>query len=212
MRFDPRGGDDGTPRRATPWDEIAWQLADATGVALMQDAARGAGAPGGDTIVRLFKLVDQPILILMDEVMSYISRYRAAGSGGQMVNFIHTLTEEARAHNNVVVAVAIPFSETEMTAEDWEDYRRLTKVLDRLGKPVLLSAEADIPEIIRRRLFEWNERALDAEGRVLLPRDAVETCQAYAGWVQEQRQSLPSWFPIDRASTCSRPPTPSTRR
>lgn len=199
MRFDPRGGDDGTPRRATPWDEIAWQLAGAPGVALMQDAARGSGAPGGDTIARLFRLVDQPILILMDEVMSYISRYRAAGSGGQMYNFIHTLTEEARAHNNVVVAVAIPFSETEMTAEDWEDYRRLTKVLDRLGKPVLLSAEADIPEIIRRRLFEWNERALDAEGRVLLPRDAVETCQAYAGWVQEHRQSLPSWFPIDRA-------------
>ena len=119
MRFDPHGGDDGTPRRETPWDEIAWQLAKAPGVALMQDPARGSGAPGGDTIGRLFKLVDQPILILMDEVMSYISRYRASGLGGQMYNFIHTLTEEARSHNNVVVAVSIPFSESEMTAEDW---------------------------------------------------------------------------------------------
>jgi len=200
MRFDPRGGDDGTPRRATPWEEIAWQLAGAEGVALMQDAARGSGAPGGDTIGRLFRLVDQPILILMDEVLSYISRYRASGLGGQMYNFIHTLSEEARAHNNVVVAVSIPVSEAEMTAEDWDDYRRLMKMLDRLAKPVLLSAEADIPEIIRRRLFEWDERAVDAEGRVLLPRDAIETCNAYAAWVQEHRQSLPGWFPIDRAA------------
>ncbi|HSN78644.1 MAG TPA: DUF499 domain-containing protein [Anaerolineae bacterium] len=200
MRFDPRGGDDGTPRRETPWEEIAWQLAGAPGVLLMQDAARGSGAPGGDTIGRLFKLVDRPVLVLMDEVMSYISRYRASGLGGQMYNFIHTLSEEARSHKDVVVAVSIPVSEAEMTAEDWDDYRRLMKMLDRLAKPVLLSAEADIPEIIRRRLFEWDERALDAEGRVLLPRDAVETCNAYAAWVQEHRSSLPSWFPIDRVA------------
>ena len=35
---------------------------------------------------------------------------------------------------------------------------------------------------------------------MLLPRDAIETCHAYADWVQEHRQSLPGWFPIDRAA------------
>ncbi len=199
MRFDPRGGDDGTPRRRTPWEEIAWQLAGAEGVALMADPTRGDGAPGGDTIGRLFQLAGGPVLILMDEVMSYISRYRASGLGGQMYNFIHTLTEEARGHNNVVVAIAVPFSEVEMTAEDWEDYRRLMKMLDRLAKPTLLSAEQDIPEIIRRRLFEWDERAIDAAGRVLLPAEALATCAAYGAWVQDHRALLPGWFPIDRA-------------
>ena len=46
-----------------------------------------------------------------------------------------------------------------MTAEDQADYERFKKMLDRLGKAVMMSAEAETSEIIRRRLFEWDSRA-----------------------------------------------------
>jgi hypothetical protein len=85
------------------------------------------------------------------------------------------------------------------TAEDQSDYERLKKLLDRLGKAVIMSAEAETSEIIRRRLFEWEGKAVDQDGRVLLDRDANQTCNEYADWVVEHRQQIPTWFPVDRA-------------
>lgn len=199
MRFDGRGGDDGTPLRKTPWGEIAWQLAGVEGYQIMAAFDEDGRAPGGDTITKLFSLVNQPILILMDELINYVSRYRKGGLGAQLYNFLFNLAEEARSHENVVVAVSIPMSEGEMTTEDVDDYRRFSKMLDRLGKAVIMSAEADTSEIIRRRLFEWDERAIDSQGRVILPKDAIATCQAYASWVHENRQQLPNWFSADNA-------------
>jgi RHS repeat-associated protein len=57
----------------------------------------------------------------------------------------------------------------EMNAEDEADFTRLKKMLDRLGKAVIMSAEAETSEIIRRRLFEWYG----------LPDDANKTVAEY---------------------------------
>lgn len=197
QRFDPRGGDDGTPLRRTPWGEVAWQLAGAAGYALVARFDADGIAPGGDTLERLLSLVNQPVLILLDEVMNYVSRYRATGLGSQLYNFLQNLSEEARAHQRVVLAVSLPASELEMTEEDIKDYRRFSKMLDRVGKAVLISAESETAEIIRRRLFEWDDRALTSAGRVMLSQEAEETCRAYAEWVTANKHQLPAWFPVD---------------
>src|SRR5205814_2082596 len=34
---------------------------------------------------------------------------------------------------------------------------------------------------------------------VLLPKDAIQTCNEYAEWANEHRQQIPSWFPVDHA-------------
>jgi hypothetical protein len=86
-----------------------------------------------------------------------------------------------------------------MSADDQSDYERFKKLLDRVGKAVIMSAETETSEIIRRRLFEWDERAVSQEGKVLLSRDALQTCSDYAAWVVEYRQQLPDWFPVDHA-------------
>lgn len=199
QKFDPRGGDDGTPLRKTPWGEIAWQLAGEPGFNLVADKDQSGEAPGGDTIAKLFKLVNQPILILMDELLNYISRYRKSGLGAQLYNFMQNLSEEARSHHEVVLAVSIPASEMEMSAEDQLDYERTRHLLNRLGKAIMLAAETETSEIIRRRLFEWDSRAVGQNGRVILSQDALAVCDAYAEWVVEHRQQLPNWFPIDHA-------------
>ena len=121
--------------------------------------------------------------------MNYVSRSRKSGLGGQLYNFLHNLSEVARSRDNVVLAVSIPASELEMTAEDQSDYERLKKLLDRLGKAVIMSVEAETAEIIRRRLFEWHG----------LPADASKTVGEYAEWMAAHRHQLPSWFPVDNA-------------
>lgn len=193
-----RGGSDGTPVRKTPWGEIAYQLAGERGLALVAEHEKQMIAPAGDVLRRLLP-EGRPCLILFDELMNYVSRNRKSGLSAQLYNFLQNLSELARGEDNVVLAVSIPASELEMTAEDQSDYDRLKKLLDRLGKAVIMSAEAETSEIIRRRLFEWDPRAVTPDGRVLLNRDAVQVCNEYADWVVAHRQQVPNWFPIDHA-------------
>jgi len=193
-----RGGEAGEPLRKTPWGEIAWQLGGEQGFALVAEHEKAKTAPGGEVIRQLFPK-DRPSLILLDELMNYVSRNRKSGLGTQLYHFLQNLSEVARGLDGVVLAVSIPGSEMEMTAEDQSDYERFKKMLDRLGKAIVMSAEAEASEIIRRRLFEWDERAINSEGKVLLPKEAIETCNEYGDWVVDHRQQLPNWFPLDGA-------------
>jgi hypothetical protein len=183
-----RGGADGTPNRRTPWGEIAFQLGGAEGFRLVEEHDKSLTAPGGDVIERMLP-AGTPVLLLLDELMNYVSRSRKSGLAAQLYNFLHNLSEVTRARDNVVLVVSIPASELEMTAEDQSDFERFKKLLDRLGKAVIMSAEAETSEIIRRRLFEWNG----------LPKEAIETVEEYEAWLQANKQQLPSWFPVENA-------------
>ncbi len=193
-----RGGDDGTPLRKTPWGEIAFQLGGEPAFALVAEHEKQMQAPAGDVIRKLFPK-DKPCLILLDELMNYVSRNRKSGLSTQLYDFLQNLSETARGQDNVIVAVSIPASELEMTAEDRSDYQRYKKLLDRLGKAVIMAAEAETSEIIRRRLFEWDAQATSPDGKVLLSRDALQACNEYAEWIIAHRQQIPNWFPIDNA-------------
>jgi hypothetical protein len=199
--FDPivgRGGTDGTPARKTPWGEIAFQIGGEKALAILADHEKQAIAPGGD-VIRTFLPKDQPILILMDELMNFVSRSRKSGMAAQLYSFLHNLSEEARGRDNMVLAVSIPASELEMSADDHSDYERFKKLLDRVGKAVIMSAESETSEIIRRRLFEWEENAVTSDGRVLLNRDAIGSCNEFGDWVKDHRQQVPEQFPFDSA-------------
>jgi hypothetical protein len=186
--FQGRGGDDGTPHRRTPWGEIAFQLGGAEALKLLAQHDAEGVSPGGDVIEKLLS-TSRPTLILLDELMNYINRSRKSGLAGQFYTFLHNLSEVARSRDNVVLAVSIPASELEMTVEDHEDFKRLKKLLDRLGKAIVMSAETETSEIIRRRLFEWGG----------LPKDAIATIDEYAEWIVQNKKQLPDWFPTDDA-------------
>jgi hypothetical protein len=194
-----RGGDDGTPLRRTPWGEIAYQLGGADALAILGEHEAQFIEPKGD-VIREFLPKDRPALILVDEVINYVSTYRSLGYHNRMYNFLQSLSETARGQDNVVLVVSIPASELEYTAEDETDEQRFKKMLDRVGKAMMMSAETETAEIIRRRLFEWESPAVTQEGRIILNREARDTCRAYADWVMEHRLQLPSWFPADGAN------------
>jgi hypothetical protein len=185
--FDPligRGGGD-EPLRRTPWGEIAWQLGGATSFAVVEQHDRDNVAPGGDAIRKM--LPPGPCLVLMDELLNFVSRGRERGVRAPLFDFMQNLSESARAQDSrMVICVSIPKSlVTEMTPEDQEDYTRLKNMLDRLGRAILMSADSEIAEIIRRRLFEW-------EG---LPSEANATIQAYADWVADNKEALTGLSP-----------------
>lgn len=195
-----RGGDDGTPNRKTPWGEIAFQLSGEEGFHVVTEHERQMTAPAGD-VIRKFLPKDKPCLILVDELLNYINRNRKSGLSSQLYSFIQNLSEVARGINGVVLVVSVPASELEMSAEDQSDHERFKKLLDRLGKPVIMAAEAETSEIIRRRLFEWDLSMVSGDGKVFLPRDAISACNEYTDWLNENRPQIPNWFSIDHAKT-----------
>jgi predicted AAA+ superfamily ATPase len=169
---------DGEPTRKTPWGEMAWQLGGNEAFAkVAQHDAQGI-SPAGDVIREM--LLTGPTLILMDELLNYISAGRKLGMRDQFFNILQNLCEEARARNNLVLCVSIPRSDLEMNPEDQRDYDAIKKLCDRLGKAILMSADREMSEIIRRRLFEWD--GLNADARA--------TCSAYAEWAADHAQDL----------------------
>ncbi|RIK66096.1 MAG: AAA family ATPase [Planctomycetota bacterium] len=183
-----RGGQDGTPLRKTPWGELAWQIGGKEGFQAVAEHEKKLIAPAGE-VIRSFLPKEKPCLILMDELMNYVSRNRKSGLATQLYNFLQNLSEEVRGQERVVLVVSIPASELEMNAEDQADYDRFKKVLDRLGKAVIMSAETETAEIIRRRLFEWDG----------ITKDADKTITAFAEWAVDHRTQIPGWFPVDNA-------------
>lgn len=191
-------GEPGEPKRMTPWGEIAWQLGGKKAFDLVKEHDEKRIAPGGDVIRKM--LPDKaPCLILMDEVMNYVSRFRSMGLNNQFYDFLFALTNSLSP--KAVLVVAVPASEMEMSADDISDYQRITKCLERLGKAMTITAGAETSEIIRRRLFEWDIENIGGNGKVLLNRQASETCAAYAKWVQDNSRQLAGSIPPEHAKT-----------
>ncbi|MCG2720478.1 MAG: DUF499 domain-containing protein [Thermodesulfovibrionales bacterium] len=193
-----RGGADGTPVRKSPWGEIAFQLGGAEAFGVVAEHDKQFIEPKGD-VIQAFLPKDRPCLILMDEIINYVSTYRKREYHNKLYNFMQSLSETARGLKNVVLVVSIPASELSYTDKDEADQQRFKNMLDRLGKAVLMSAEAETSEIIRRRLFEWDPRAVGQNGKVLLTTDAIAVCREYAEWTADHRQQIPQWFSIDHA-------------
>lgn len=182
------GGKDGAPRRYTPWGEIAFQLAGREGFAVVAKHDEQRTAPSSE-VIRAFLPKNRPSLILMDELLNYMGRNRKSGLTAQLYSFLQNLSEEARAQDRLVLAVSLPSLLDEMMPEDEADFDRFQKLLNRLGKAMVMSAEQETSEIIRRRLFEWGG----------LPPEAKKTAAQYADWIQSHREQVPKWFAVDNA-------------
>jgi len=181
-----RGGKNGEPVRHTPWGEIAFQLSGASGFSVVAKHDEQRMAPSSE-VIRQFIPKDRPSLILLDELLNFMGRNRKTGLTAQLYAFVQNLFEESRAQDRVVLAVSLPSLLDEMTPDDHADFDRFQKLLDRLGKAMIMSAESETSEIIRRRLFEWG--GIPDEGR--------KTAGEYAEWVLAHRNQVPQWFPVD---------------
>ena len=175
--IDGRGGD-GEPHRKTPWGEIAWQLGGEKSFETVAKHDEQGIAPAGDVIRKM--LPNEPCLILMDELLNYVSKARKTGLAPQLYDFLQSLAEEASAQDHIVLCVSIPASELEMNPEDQRDYESYKKLLDRRGKAISMSSDVEVMEIIRRRLFEWDGFSDDMK----------RTASAFAEWAKDHSSEL----------------------
>ena len=143
--WDPAAG------RETPWIDMARQLAGDAGVAALGPAARTT-PPGTEALAAVFAAARAPVLLLFDGVLNFVNRHRDMAEPFHA--FIQNLTVAATGTARAAAVVSLPRSQVEMTDwdRDWQD--RLTKVVRRVARDLIANDEAEIGEVVRRRLFE----------------------------------------------------------
>lgn len=115
-------------------------------------------APGGEALKELLSS-HQPLVILMDEVLQYITRaaavkVEASNLAAQSIAFMQALTETISQIPNAVLLLSLPSSVPEHYDENAERlYHQLQKVSGRLEKIYTPVEDSEITKIIRRRLF-----------------------------------------------------------
>lgn len=184
---------DPKPGRETPWIDLAWQIAGDAGVKLLGSDAKQV-PPGTETLAEVFRAAGQPVLVLMDEVLNFLDRNkrRDAGIYDAFHAFIQNLTVALTGLQRCAAIISLPRSQVEMSIEDAAWQEKITKVVKRVSKDLIVSDEAEIGDVIRRRLFEdlGNER--------MRKRVAKE----FADWCFDRRAQLPpEWTAVDTAST-----------
>jgi len=176
--------------RETPWIDIARQLADEKGVAALGSSAKNI-PPGTGAIGDLVEAAGGSVLILCDEVLNYINRYR--GDDAEKFHaFIQNLTVAMTGTERSAAVVSLPRSQVEMTDYDLQWQEKINKVVRRVAKDLIANDEAEISEVVRKRLFE-------DLGSDKIRKSVAKT---YADWCFERRNQLPpEWTAVDTAAT-----------
>ncbi|MGH7802457.1 MAG: DUF499 domain-containing protein [Thermodesulfobacteriota bacterium] len=181
--WDPQEG------RETPWIDIARQLAGNEGIAALGKAAKST-PPGTESIDKVFKAAKGPVLVLFDEVLNFVNRHRDMAES--FYAFIQNLTVATTGTTRGSAIVSLPRSQVEMTDWDIKWQEKITKVVRRVAKDLIANDEAEISEVIRRRLFEnlGNESIWK------------KVAKTYADWCFERRAQLPpEWTAVDTSTT-----------
>lgn len=122
------------------------------------DKLKGNVSPGKEAI-RSVLSDNQPVLILMDELLEYATKAAGVKVGdsnlaSQTIAFMQELTETTSNLLNVCMVVTLPSSLIEYYDENAERlYQQLQKVSGRVEKIYTPVEESEITKIIRRRLF-----------------------------------------------------------
>ena len=144
----------GTPMGAsdTLWGELERQLTGGI------DRCNERTAPGRDTLYQLLS-ENQPVLILMDEVLEYMTK--AAGVpvadstlASQTFAFMQELTEVAGILKKVALVITLPSGTMEHYDERMEQlFGQLGQIAGRVEKIYTPVQEHEIARVIRQRLF-----------------------------------------------------------
>jgi len=180
---------DPSPGVETPWIDIARQLAGDEGIAALGPEAK-TKAPGTNNLRKLIEVAGGHVLILCDEVLNFLSRHRDKAEPFRdfLANLVRTLTGTTGS----AAMISLPQSKPEMSDWDlrWQDI--VIKEVNRVAKNLISNDEAEISEVVRRRLFEdlGNERT------------RKNVAKTFAEWCFERRAQLPpEWTAVDTSTT-----------
>ena len=144
----------GTPMSPsdTLWGELEKQLTGKVG------RFDGLTSPGRDALYELLS-ENQPVLILMDEVLEYMTRAAGVPVGdstlaSQTLAFMQELTEAAAILEQVALVITLPSGAMEHYDERMEQlFGQLRLIAGRVEKIYTPVQEHEIAQVIRQRLF-----------------------------------------------------------
>ena len=184
--WDPRDGEE------TPWIALARQLAGDDAIAALGPSARTT-PPGTDAITRMFAAANAPVLVLFDEVLNFVNRHRQMADSFHA--FIQNLTVAVPRTRHAAAVISLPRSQVEMTDWDQQWQERITKVVRRVAQDLIANDEAEIGEVVRRRLFD-NLGPENVRKRV---------AKSYAEWCFERSAFLPpEWTAVNTATSSAK--------
>lgn len=118
----------------------------------------GQNVPGGDNLRKLLE-PKQPVLIMIDELLEYVTKAAAVKVGDTNLAamssaFIQDLTQVASSLPQVSLLFTLPSSDLEQYSEQSERFlSQLSHVVGRMERIYTPVQESEITSIIRRRLF-----------------------------------------------------------
>jgi len=169
---------DGTsldPKKITVWEEMEKQL---TGNI---NKLKGRTSPGREELRKLLN-DNQPILILMDEILQYTTKASGIRVGdsslaSQVLAFIQELTCTIKSLDKSLLILSLPSSALEHYDENAEKlFLQLRKITGRMEKIYTPVQEWEICEVIRSRLFSSIEE-----------KEARETIEKFLDYAEKER-------------------------
>ncbi len=170
----------------TLWGDLAWQLGEADGYALVADADASGTSPGKAVLETLLKRY-APCVILIDELVAYVRQFEEGKSltGGTFdsnLSFVQALTEALKMVPTAMLLASLPESKKEVGGLRGEQaldvLEHCFKRVQAIWKPV---ATEEAFEIVRRRLFTHINDKLAAES----------VCRAFMDYYTANAEDFP---------------------
>ncbi|MCS6835397.1 MAG: DUF499 domain-containing protein [Anaerolineae bacterium] len=142
----------------TLWGEIAYQLGGADAYARLLAEDQNYTAPGGETLAALLRDFQQPVLILLDEVLNHVEAaqtFQVGNStlGRQLMLFLKNLTEAVSASRHAALVYSLQASVRESVGAEslLDTLDHLVSRLDAKREPV---SGSDVMRVVQCRLFQ----------------------------------------------------------
>jgi uncharacterized protein len=158
----------GSQKINTLWGELAWQLGQAEGYAMVRTADENGTSPGKDILEELLSRY-APCVVLLDELVVYVRQFNesqpiSGGTYDSNLSFIQSLTEAAKSVPKAVILASLPESDNQAGGpRGVSALKALEAIFGRVQALWKTVAPEEAFEIVRRRLFERisDERARD---------------------------------------------------
>ncbi len=152
--------DPSAPNTQTMWGELAYQLAGAEGYAMFSEYDNDRIAPGESDVVELFESMDDPGLVLIDEVAQYFEQAAAVGVEGstladQTNSFLWSLMRATQNTDAVTVVLSVSATAFEERAQEVQELiTDLDGISERTEHAVTPTDDDEVAAVLRHRLFE----------------------------------------------------------
>ncbi len=172
----------------TIWGEIAYQLGGKEGYQTLRANDSSRVCPGKEKM-KAFLQYKQPFLILLDEMVEYITKARGISVEGsnlgiQSLLFLQELTEVLASLPKGLLIITLPVYQLEAFSEKENDtINQMNQILGRLESTETPIEHDEVPKLIIKRFFE----------NLALPNERDEILSKYTELYKVRRRELPEY-------------------